>query len=142
MLLINSKLLILLNLVELQFIVFLINLLILLQSMKLLEIKKAFGEHAYDVVISSTKSMTGPMLGAAAAVEAIASTLAVKEGIVPPTINYKAVSYTHLKILGTGSYAPEHVVTNDDLSALVDTNDEWITQRIGVRSRHLSLIHI
>ena len=38
------------------------------------------------------------------------------------------------KILGTGSYAPEHVVTNDDLSALVDTNDEWITQRIGVRS--------
>ena len=42
------------------------------------------------------------------------------------------------KILGTGSYAPEHVVTNDDLSALVDTNDEWITQRIGVRSRHIS----
>ena len=41
------------------------------------------------------------------------------------------------KILGTGSYAPEHVVTNDDLSALVDTNDEWITQRIGVRSRHM-----
>ena len=35
------------------------------------------------------------------------------------------------KILGTGSYAPEHVVTNDDLSALVDTNDEWITQRIS-----------
>ena len=42
------------------------------------------------------------------------------------------------KILGTGSYAPENVVTNDDLSALVDTNDEWITQRIGVRSRHIS----
>ena len=42
------------------------------------------------------------------------------------------------KILGTGSYAPEHVVTNDDLSALVDTNDEWIAQRIGVRSRHIS----
>ena len=42
------------------------------------------------------------------------------------------------KILGTGSYAPEHVVTNDDLSAFVDTNDEWITQRIGVRSRHIS----
>ena len=54
-----------------------------------LAIKKAFGEHAYDVVISSTKSMTGHMLGAAGAVEAIASTLAVKEGIVPPTINYK-----------------------------------------------------
>ena len=54
-----------------------------------LAIKKAFGEHAYDVVISSTKSMTGHMLGAAGAVEAIASALAVKEGIVPPTINYK-----------------------------------------------------
>ena len=54
-----------------------------------LAIKKAFGEHAYDVVISSTKSMTGHMLGAAGAVEAIASALAVKEGIVPLTINYK-----------------------------------------------------
>lgn len=42
-------------------------------------------------------------------------------------------------ILGTGSYAPEHVVTNDDLSALVETNDEWITQRIGVKSRHISV---
>lgn len=41
-------------------------------------------------------------------------------------------------ILGTGSYAPEHVVTNDDLSALVETNDEWITKRIGVKSRHIS----
>ena len=40
-------------------------------------------------------------------------------------------------ILGTGSYAPEHVVTNDDLSKLVETNDEWITQRIGVKSRHI-----
>ena len=41
-------------------------------------------------------------------------------------------------ILGTGSYAPEHVVTNDDLAQLVETNDEWITQRIGVKSRHIS----
>lgn len=40
-------------------------------------------------------------------------------------------------ILGTGSYAPEHVVTNDDLSKLVETNDEWITQRIGVKSRRI-----
>ena len=54
-----------------------------------LAIKKAFGEHAYDVIVSSTKSMTGHMLGAAGAVEAIASALAVKEGVVPPTINYK-----------------------------------------------------
>ena len=41
-------------------------------------------------------------------------------------------------ILGTGSYALEHVVTNDDLAQLVETNDEWITQRIGVKSRHIS----
>lgn len=54
-----------------------------------LAVKAAFGAHAKDVVISSTKSMTGHMLGAAGAVEAIASVLAVKEGVVPPTINYK-----------------------------------------------------
>ena len=54
-----------------------------------LAIKHAFGEHASRVVVSSTKSMTGHMLGAAGAVEAIASALAVKEGIVPPTIHYK-----------------------------------------------------
>ena len=40
-------------------------------------------------------------------------------------------------ILGTGSYAPEHVVTNDDLAKIVETNDEWIMQRIGVKSRHI-----
>ncbi len=51
-------------------------------------IKMAFGEKAYDVHISSTKSMTGHMLGAAGAVEAIASILAVKNGIIPPTIGY------------------------------------------------------
>ncbi|MBP3705376.1 MAG: beta-ketoacyl-ACP synthase II [Clostridia bacterium] len=54
-----------------------------------LAIKGAFGEYAKDVIVSSTKSMTGHMLGAAGAVEAIASALAVKENIVPPTINYK-----------------------------------------------------
>ena len=51
-------------------------------------IKTAFGEGAYDISISSTKSMTGHMLGAAGAVEIIASALAVKNGIVPPTIGY------------------------------------------------------
>ncbi len=48
-----------------------------------------FGEHAYKLNISSTKSMTGHLLGAAGAIEAIASIMAVKEGIVPPTINHK-----------------------------------------------------
>ena len=50
-------------------------------------IKNAFGEDAKKVHISSTKSMTGHMLGAAGAVEAIAAILAVKEDIIPPTIN-------------------------------------------------------
>ncbi len=47
-----------------------------------------FGEHAYNISINSTKSMTGHLLGAAGAVEAIASILAIKNGFVPPTINH------------------------------------------------------
>lgn len=50
-------------------------------------LKRAFGEEAKDLHISSTKSMTGHMLGAAGAVEAIAAILALQEGIVPPTIH-------------------------------------------------------
>lgn len=52
-------------------------------------IQKVFGEHAYKLNISSTKSMTGHLLGAAGAVEAMASVLAVKNDIVPPTINHE-----------------------------------------------------
>ena len=51
-------------------------------------IVEVFGEHAYKLNINSTKSMTGHLLGAAGAVEAIASILAIKHGIVPPTINH------------------------------------------------------
>lgn len=51
-------------------------------------IQKAFGEHAYELNISSTKSMTGHLLGAAGAIEAIACVLAVHNDIVPPTINF------------------------------------------------------
>lgn len=54
-----------------------------------LAIKNVFGEHAYDLIVSSTKSMTGHMLGAAGATEAIASVLALRDGVIPPTINYK-----------------------------------------------------
>jgi 3-oxoacyl-[acyl-carrier-protein] synthase II len=52
-------------------------------------IQEVFGEHAYNININSTKSMTGHLLGAAGAVEAIASILAIKENIVPPTINHQ-----------------------------------------------------
>ena len=51
-------------------------------------IKALFGEHAYKLNISSTKSMTGHLLGAAGAIEAMASVMAVKEDVVPPTINH------------------------------------------------------
>jgi len=50
--------------------------------------KKVFGDNIYNLSISSTKSMTGHMLGAAGAVEAIACILAMRDGIVPPTINH------------------------------------------------------
>ncbi len=51
-------------------------------------IKQVFGDHAYNININSTKSMTGHLLGAAGAIEAIASILSIKNGIVPPTINH------------------------------------------------------
>jgi 3-oxoacyl-[acyl-carrier-protein] synthase II len=51
-------------------------------------IKEVFGEHAYKLNISSTKSMTGHLLGATGAIEAIASVLAVKNDVIPPTINH------------------------------------------------------
>jgi 3-oxoacyl-[acyl-carrier-protein] synthase II len=56
---------------------------------ELLAIKDVFGEDAYNLNISSTKSMTGHLLGAAGAIEAIACVLAIQDGIVPPTINHE-----------------------------------------------------
>ncbi len=58
-------------------------------AMETKALKAVFGEKAYDLHVSSTKSMTGHMMGATGAVEAIASVLALDEGLVPPTINYK-----------------------------------------------------
>ena len=52
-------------------------------------IKNALGEHISRTLVSSTKSMTGHMLGAAGAIEAIASVMALKDGIIPPTIGYQ-----------------------------------------------------
>lgn len=54
-----------------------------------LAVKKVFGEGAKDIHISSTKSMTGHMLGAAGAAEAVAAVLALRSGVIPPTIGYK-----------------------------------------------------
>lgn len=44
-----------------------------------------------------------------------------------------------IRFLGTGAYVPEKILTNDDLSRMVDTSDEWITQRVGVKTRHISV---
>ena len=54
-----------------------------------ISIKKVFGEHAKKLAISSIKSMLGHTMGAASAIEAVACALAIKEGVIPPTINYE-----------------------------------------------------
>ncbi|HHX94611.1 MAG TPA: beta-ketoacyl-ACP synthase II [Clostridia bacterium] len=54
-----------------------------------LAIKKLFGEHAYSLAVSSTKSMIGHLLGASGAVEVAATALTIENGIIPPTINYE-----------------------------------------------------
>jgi len=51
--------------------------------------KSVFGEHAYKLNVSSTKSMIGHLLGASGAVEFITSVMTIKEGIITPTINYE-----------------------------------------------------
>jgi 3-oxoacyl-[acyl-carrier-protein] synthase II len=52
-------------------------------------IKQVFGDHAYQLAVSSTKSVTGHCFGAAGAIEAMASVLAIHDGVLPPTINYR-----------------------------------------------------
>ncbi|NLK44803.1 MAG: beta-ketoacyl-ACP synthase II [Tissierellia bacterium] len=71
-----------------------------------LAIKNLFKDHAKNINISSTKSMTGHLLGAAGGIEAIATVLAIKEGVIPPTINYESpdeecdLNYTPNKAVG------------------------------------------
>ena len=55
---------------------------------EIVAIKKVFGDGAYDITLNSTKSMTGHLLGGTGAVEAIATILALREGLIPPTINH------------------------------------------------------
>lgn len=55
---------------------------------EVMAIQKVFGEHAYNLNISSTKSMTGHLLGGAGGIEAVAAILAIQNGIIPPTINH------------------------------------------------------
>ncbi|HIC85341.1 MAG TPA: beta-ketoacyl-ACP synthase II, partial [Desulfobacterales bacterium] len=52
-------------------------------------IKRLFGDHAYRMAVSSTKSMTGHLLGGAGAIESIYTVLTIKHGVIPPTINYE-----------------------------------------------------
>ncbi len=54
-----------------------------------LAIKNVFGDQAYKIPVHSIKSMIGHLLGAAGAIEAIAAILTIKEGVIPPTINYE-----------------------------------------------------
>ncbi len=58
-------------------------------SAETMAIKQTFGDHAYNIPISSTKSMTGHCMGATAALEAVFCLQAIRDGIVPPTINYR-----------------------------------------------------
>ena len=73
-------------------------------------IKDVFGEHAYRMNIDSTKSMTGHLLGATGAVEAIACVLALRDGVVPPTINHaegdddEAIDYRMNLTFNTAQY--------------------------------------
>ena len=58
-------------------------------------IKEVFGDHAYELAVSSIKSMTGHLLGAAGGVECIAAAMSIDQGIIPPTINYETQDEGH-----------------------------------------------
>jgi 3-oxoacyl-[acyl-carrier-protein] synthase II len=68
-------------------------------------LKKAFGEHVYDMRITSIKSMIGHGLGAAGAQSAIAAVMALREGVMPPTINYTPDPEIDIPIVGNVAQA-------------------------------------
>ena len=78
-------------------------------------VRATFGAHADSMIATSTKSMTGHMLGAAGAVEAIASILTIAHGLVPPTINVEAPDPAcHLRFaFGTAHRAPVRVALSN-----------------------------
>lgn len=79
-------------------------------------VKTVFGEHAYNMNISSTKSMTGHLLGAAGAIESIASILAIQNSLVPPTINHSNVDEDFDPKLNLTLNAPQEKEINIALS--------------------------
>ena len=60
-----------------------------MKKQKLMPLNVLFGDHAYKLAISSNKSMIGHLLGAAGGIDCIATALTIKNGIIPPTINYE-----------------------------------------------------
>ena len=80
-------------------------------------IKAVFGEHVYHMNLSSTKSMTGHMIGGTGAVEALASIMALKEGIIPPTINH----------------------AEDDVDEEIDTRINFTFNKAQKRNMHYAL---
>jgi 3-oxoacyl-[acyl-carrier-protein] synthase II len=79
-------------------------------------IQRVFGEHAYNLNISSSKSMTGHLLGAAGAIEAIASILALTNDIIPPTINHFTDDPSFDPRLNFTFHKPQKRVVNAALS--------------------------
>jgi 3-oxoacyl-[acyl-carrier-protein] synthase II len=79
-----------------------------------LAIKELFGEHAYNIAINATKSMTGHMLGAAGAAEAIATIFALQTGKIPPTINLKAKDTE----IPNFNFVPNHAIERQCYAAI------------------------